>query len=110
MSSPQEFAKPSKKENRSKLPDLGDFQVQRSSPDGATAKRDKKYTYFDLVSLRKYSIFIDPVCTQRSLLLVSLLHMRRAFFARAEHDRGHIGLGLYTIFHTDLWRIHIPAY
>lgn len=53
MSSPQEFAKPTKKENRNKLPDLGDFQVQRSSAtDGATAERDRKYTYFDLVSLR----------------------------------------------------------
>lgn len=54
MSSQQEFAKPSKKENRSKLPDLGDFQVQRPPTGGATAERDRKYTYFDLVSRRIY--------------------------------------------------------
>lgn len=54
MSSQQEFTKPSKKENRSKLPDLGDFQVQRPPTGGATAERDRKYTYFDLVSRRIY--------------------------------------------------------
>lgn len=112
MSSQQEFAKPSKKENRSKLPDLGDFQVQRPPTGGATAERDRKYTYFDLVSRRIYIYFRTSflVLSEVFCSLVSLLNMRRTLSARTEHDRCHCGLHLYTLLHTDLWRIHIPAH
>lgn len=49
MSTELEFTKESKKRS-TKLPDLGDFQVQKASGD-ATAEPDKKYSFFDLVSV-----------------------------------------------------------
>lgn len=111
MSSQQEFAKSSKKANRSKLPDLGDFQVQRPPTGGATAERDRKYTYFDLVSRSIYISELPSWYSVKSFLsIVSILNMRRALSARTEHDRCHSGLHLYTLLHTDLWRIHIPAH
>ncbi|XP_001986851.2 multidrug resistance protein homolog 49 [Drosophila grimshawi] len=76
MSKQTEVPKESKKQRQTKLPDLGDFQVQKKTGD-ATAEPDKKYNYFNLF---RYSTVGERFLLALSMIVATLASVFIPYF------------------------------